>query len=170
MRIRIPTALAHHSTAIGSTLLIGGLTVAASGHPASGPATILAVQGAVVLILGVKVHMGHPCTRCVAALPLNPAEAAERRRWAMTLTHRLCDRPRSHQHLAGAALFVAAIVLPAWALPLLAVGVVGGHLATEIHHRYAPWCPRCHPGGGGGGRGHNHPRTPAGPGGLALTH
>ncbi|MCF6522289.1 hypothetical protein [Streptomyces sp. JJ36] len=175
----------HHGDALNAVgVLLFGASAVVPPNPAS--TTVLA---AAVTLMAVSSAMqtrhlrGPLCERCVGAMPLNAAEAAQRkRRWRWTLAafHATYDRP-SRASLAGTT---ALLLQGAGAALLLGFAEAGDHsrglgglvlslglllsLATtwmgRTHSRLQPWCPFCDHGGGGGEGGDRDPAPQDDPG------
>lgn len=105
-----------------------------------------------VVLLGVF-HDVRLCEPCIAAMPLDGAAEAERRRWMLRVTH-------AGKGLASNIAYVGVLLLPLLAphgpyrfaadiailVPIAAYWVV-----QRTHRRLYPWCPWCTWGGGGDG-------------------
>ena len=125
----------------------------------------------VVAVAGQRFHDGRICERCVATMPLNGAERAERRRRILRAVHTmretvyLAGRPIAPPvalYALGAAAAVAVICETAGlerggrpSLTLFAVlyyvPMAGLMLALSMHARLQPWCPYCRWGRGDDG-------------------
>jgi hypothetical protein len=113
---------------------------------------------AVVLLSWVSMrrHDRSLCEFCVAAMPINPTEAATRYRRRLALAHLGADRRIVVAYLV---LLVGSCLLLLGGPPMLRLWgpyVWSGVQATMIylvlshttHRRLQPWCPRCQDGGG----------------------
>ncbi|GGK29198.1 hypothetical protein GCM10010124_22450 [Pilimelia terevasa] len=119
----------------------------------------VAVLGiALGLGLAILAHHRHLCLRCVGALPLNAAAAAERYARRFRAAHLFERRPVALGYLAAVALCSLL-----YADPVGRYFWVGAQLslvylmfAYVTHQRLQPWCPRCRH----GGQEHAAPATP----------
>ncbi|MCX5199444.1 hypothetical protein OOK31_37175 [Streptomyces sp. NBC_00249] len=112
-------------------------------------------------VMGFRHRFGPPCTECVRAMPLNPAELAwEHRRtrgvlWAFHTTSESPARLLLFCTLHFAVILLGFGPLYGWvgipgaagpANAFFALGLVltmAMHWATRTHNRFAPWCPYC---------------------------
>jgi hypothetical protein len=138
------------------------------GSVASLVAPAALVGGVLVSWLAMRQHDSRLCEYCVAAMPINPTEAASRYRGRLAVTHLGSDRKAVAAYLI---LLVGSSVFLLGGPPLLRE--VGPYLwsavqATMIylvlchttHRRLQPWCPQCR--GDDGDDEHHRDPTPSG--------
>ncbi|GAA2242658.1 hypothetical protein GCM10010145_06140 [Streptomyces ruber] len=112
-----------------------------------------ALASALMLVAGVAVvrhARGGLCEECVAGMPLNASELADRRRPLLRAVHRLDSR-------SAFVLYCALVCVPPAAVLLTEPGGIAHRFSSEAgllltlltyvstltHARYAPWCPYC---------------------------
>ncbi len=138
-----------------------GLTVAPLPPGSSVAALTPVLMVATVLATWVQMrrHDRALCEFCVAAMPLNPSEAARRYDRRLALAHLGGNRRALLGYLAvlvGADLAVAVAPTTAMHAVVLVWACVQSTLIYLIlshvtHRRLQPWCRRCRSGGGGDG-------------------
>jgi hypothetical protein len=111
---------------------------------------ILATAGFLAVLAADLWHQRELCERCIAAVPLDAAATAGRRRHLLRLIH----HPRPYAG-AYAALLLLRLALPggsaaAHAVSSTAYAAVAYLAVAQIqHNRLQPWCPWCRRGNGG---------------------
>lgn len=126
-------------------------------YPLSGTAALtvpVAVLGVVLTSwLAMRRHDRSLCERCVAALPLNPAERAVRCQRMFWVTHRGLEPRYLVPYLTvliGSNFATSVAGRVAWAV--IQSSMIYLILAYTSHRRLQPWCPWCRGGDGGGER------------------
>ena len=139
-----------------SQMLIGAIlaTIVLGMYPRTG---VLGLTVALTLIsfvilswLLMRQHDRRLCEACMSAMPLNPAERANRYKLRFKLAHR-GGEPRFFIPylivLIGSNFEMHLIGRYAWAaIQLTMIYLI---LAQSTHRRLQPWCPECQGGGGG---------------------
>lgn len=134
------------------------LATAVAAEAADSPVAIAAwVVGMGSYVLWSLRSGQRPCPWCAAAMPLNPAQVAERRRRMLWLHHQVVPSIwRTVAVVVGP--FLALVVLrvlgvpgtASWlALALALTPLAVAAQAVTVHQRLQPWCPWCRGGGGG---------------------
>lgn len=152
--------LGHHAPRI----LIGAIAVMVIMrlHPPPLQLQMVASVALVVVVLGswltLRRHDTGLCESCVSAMPLNPAERAERYAARFEVAHLGSDRRYVLGYLAvllGANFLPGRVGLLIWALVQLSMVYL--ILAYSTHRTLQPWCPQCQ---GGGGQDRDQPDVP----------
>lgn len=127
-------------------------------NPVAAVTPILMVAMVLATWVQMRRHDRALCELCVAAMPLNPSEAARTYERRLALAHLGSNRRVLVGYLAvllGADLSVA-VVPAAWLDAAVVVWVCVQStliylvLSHVTHRRLQPWCTRCGGGGGGG--------------------
>jgi hypothetical protein len=123
--------------------------------PPGSVASLVAPSGLVAIVLvswvSMRQHDARLCEFCVAAMPINPTEAASRYRRRLALAHLGADRRLVAAYLI---VLVGSSLLLLGGPPLLRLSgpyAWSGVQATMIylvlshttHRRLQPWCPQC---------------------------
>ncbi|WP_435111362.1 hypothetical protein [Nocardiopsis synnemataformans] len=107
-------------------------------------------------------HQGKLCELCIAGIPLQGSELAERWQHPLHVLHWVGERPNRAVLAGGAlALTVGVLVDPRLGLSLMLVMLGTGLVWIQRHQRITPWCPWCRR--GNGGRGEQAPTAPTSP-------
>jgi len=153
--------------------ILGSIMLVLRPLPTDHPAVLLLPFLLVMLVLGswvvMRQHDRQLCERCMAAMPLNPAEAAARCRLRFLVTHLASDRRAVAAYLL---ILIASnvLLLPgpgtaqtmgryAWAL--VQTTMIYLVMCHSTHRRLQPWCPECE-GGGPGDKEFSSGPTPSG--------
>jgi hypothetical protein len=95
-------------------------------------------------------HDRRLCEACMSAMPLNPAQLANRYRFRFRLAH-LGGEPRFFIPylivLIGASFEMN--VIGRWPWAAIQLTMIYLIMAQSTHRRLQPWCPECQGGGGG---------------------
>lgn len=152
----------HYGTGIVITYLVISIVVTPLPLP---KAVQLVVYGGLFLVLvygqvaALRHQFGHLCEKCMADMPLNPQEKAEKVKPLLRTAHALHFGTKRvvMTSVATLGLAVAAVVLASTigGGPLFVVTseallllLLASHVSMNAHRKYAPWCPYCNGGGG----------------------
>jgi hypothetical protein len=139
--------------------IVGCILLVLRPLPPGSAASLMAPTGLVAIVLvswvSMRQHDGRLCEFCVAAMPINPAEAAIRYRRRLELAHLGSDRRVVVTYLL---VLVGSSALLLGGPPLLRVTgpyawsaiqatMVYLVLSHTTHRRLQPWCPQCRGGG-----------------------
>ena len=155
-----------HESAVGRIAVVWGhygtesLIVAIAGSIAVGvypPPGLFALTAPLALVLFVigswllmRRHDRHLCERCMASMPLNPAEDAARMRNRFWMAHTGSEPRFLIPYFAvifGASLAFNTIGRIPWAI--IQSSMIYLVLSHSTHRKLQPWCPWCSEGGGG---------------------
>ena len=121
------------------------------GSVASLVAPAVLVGGVLFSWVSMRQHDSRLCEYCVAAMPVNPTEAAVRYRWRLAVAHLGSDRKvvaayllllvGSSVFLMGGSTVLRTVGPYAWsAVQATMIYLV---LCHTTHRRLQPWCPQC---------------------------
>jgi len=158
----------------GTNIVITYLVIAIVATPLPLPNGVdLAVYGGLFLVLvfgqvaALRHQFGYLCEKCIAQMPLNPQEKAERVKPLLRTMHALHFGTK-RTAITSTAMLGLAIATMVFALTsggvsyaiaqeALLLLLLISNLSTSAHRKYGPWCPYCN---GGGGGGHVHRGSP----------
>lgn len=133
------------------------VVIAMGLYPLPGVAALTVPLAVLVVVLAswlaMRRHDRSLCERCVAALPLNPAERAARCQRMFWVTHRGLEPRYLVPYLIvliGSNFATSTPGRLAWAI--IQSSMIYLILAYTWHRRLQPWCPWCRGDGGGGER------------------
>lgn len=153
----------------GTNLIIAYLVVALFVTPLPLPDIVwyplfglLAVVFIVGQIAALRHTYGHLCEECIASMPLNPQERADKRKPALRVFHVMYNTPRRSIMTSTAQVALVTILITAAVTDLDVVKTITHEaiillllaiqVSTMEHSKYQPWCPYCHRGNGGWSR------------------
>ncbi|PZM90129.1 MAG: hypothetical protein DIU79_14525 [Actinobacteria bacterium] len=164
--------IGHYGPRLFAVILLATAVPPLAGYPVTWPMTIAGITAFVALLIAIHTHDSRLCLRCIATMPLNGAERAQRYRRVLRAVH-LGREPLPHLRIAGvpvlmplplylmAAAAVEAILAKAGLDGTYALTVIHtllftaplalSMLALSLHDRLQPWCPYCRWGRGGDG-------------------
>lgn len=152
---RVADVWGHFAPEILCASIVAAIVVGV--HPAPGllmltlPVSLIALV--LITWLLMRRHDRRLCEQCVAAMPLNAAEQANRYRRRFWMAHTGAEKRFLIPYLAvlvGSNFFPGTWGRIAWAvIQLSMVYLILSHVA---HRRFQPWCPWCSDGGGGSDR------------------
>jgi hypothetical protein len=145
----------HLSPNVLIVAIVSSIALVLRPLPPGSVASLLAPTALVAAVLfgwvSMRQHDSRLCEHCVAAMPMNPTEAASRYRRRLAVTHLGTDRKVVAAYLlllVGSSVFlmggpaVLRVVGPyAWsAVQSTMIYLV---LCHTTHRRLQPWCPEC---------------------------
>jgi len=121
------------------------------GSVASLLAPAILVTGVLFSWLAMRQHDSRLCEYCVAAMPMNPAEAASRYRGRLAVAHLGSDRKVVAAYLlvlVGSSVFLvdgspALRVVGPYLWSAVQATMIYLVLCHTTHRRLQPWCPQC---------------------------